>query len=184
MTPAHWIFYAVGVVVAFLLLGFASPRRFQVKARRTLAAPPERVWPFLVESGRLFQWYPHVVSCEPVEGDEIRTGARRQVQLERFGRIGEREEVLAELEPLRFVSFEHSRERWDDRRALWRDGRLELRLEPADGGSVVTGSYWFEGVGYLGRMFSLLFLRKRHEQELRLALANLEKRLAEGGVET
>ena len=183
MTPVHWVFYIVGVIVAFLLLGFASPRRFQVKARRRLPARAERVWPYLTEPGRFFQWYPFVVSCESVDGAEVRVGARRQVRLDRFGRLGEREEVLAELAPMRFVSFEHSRERWDDRRALWREGRLELRVEPADQGSVVTGSYWFDGVGYLGRMFSLLFLRKRHEAELRQALANLEKRLIEEGDE-
>ena len=181
MTPVHWVFYVVGVVTAFLLLGFASPRRFQVKARRRLAAKPERVWPYLTEPRRFAQWYPFVVSCEPLEENAIRVGARRHMRLDRHGQPGDREEVLAELEPMRFVSFEHSRERWGERRALWRDGRLELRLEPAEDGSVVTGSFWFDGVGYLGRMFSLLFLRKRHETELRQALANLEKRLVEEG---
>ena len=179
MTSLHYAVYVLGLLVAFLLLGFASPRRFQVKARRELPAPPDAVWPYLVEAERFPTWYPFVVTCEPSGGADGAVGSRRLVGLDRNRRLGEREEVVGQVEPMRLVALEHSRERWDGRLALWREGRLELRLAASPGGSTVTGSYWFDGVGYLGRMFCLLSLRKRHEADLRLALANLEKRLVE-----
>ncbi len=179
MTPVHWIFYILGIVVAFFLLGFASPKRFQVKAELRLPAPPDRVWPYLVEPELLPRWFPFVVECVPVAGSGRAVGDRRRVRLDRWRRIGEREEVLAKLAAPRFVAFEHSRERWVGRSALWRDSRLEFGLEPSEGGSTLRASYWFDGVGYLGRMFCLLFLRKRHQADLRLALTYLEKRLVE-----
>lgn len=179
MTAAQWVSYALIAVVAFLLLGFASPRRFQVKAQRRLPAPPDGVWPYLTEPARLPQWFPFITDCEAFPGDGPGAGSRRRVRLDRFGRIGEREEIMSQSEPNRFVAFEHSRERWGGRPAAWKEGRLELRLEPAENGSVLRASYWFEGVGYLGRMLCLLFLRKRHEADLHLALAHLEKRLVE-----
>lgn len=179
MTGVQWVTYGLGVAVAFLLLGFASPKRFQVKAERRLSAPPDRVWPYLLEPARLPQWFPFVTDCTPVDGNGRTVGSRRRVRLDRFARIGEREEVLTRLEVGRFVAFEHSRERWGGRTAVWREGRLELRLEARDGGSLLRASYWFDGVGYLGRMLCLLFLRKRHEADLVLSLSHLEKRLVE-----
>ena len=179
MTPAHWFFYILGVVVAFLLLGFASPKRFQVKAQRRLPAPPPRVWRFLAEPGRLAAWYPHVVDCVPLQGDGTASGDRRRVRLVRRGRQGEPEEVVTRIEPGQRIGFEHSRERWEGRLALWKEGRLDLRLDAAEGGATLSASYWFDGAGYLGRMFCLLFLRKRHESDLRQGLATLERRLVE-----
>jgi hypothetical protein len=43
----------------------------------------------------------------------------------------------------------------------------------------VTGVLWFYGRGLLGGVFSLLFFRKRHEKDFRLALQYLERRLRE-----
>ena len=73
----------------------------------------------------------------------------------------------------------HVSEQRGGRAVRWEDAQSEFRLEPAEGGTRVTGVLWFSGRGMLGRIFSLLRYRKLHEEDFQAALAHLEKRLRE-----
>lgn len=178
---AYAVAFVVGFLLALLLLGYASPRRYQIKVQRTLPAPPDRVWPFLAEPTRFPRWFPYVESCELAGGPATGTGQRRKLVLDLGGVRGEREEEAGRWDDNRFLELVHLREQRAGRPVRWTDARNEFRLEPVPGGTSFTGVMWFSGRGMLGRIFSLLFFRKMHERHLRMALANLEQRLREGG---
>src|SRR5262249_29425555 len=101
------------------------------------------------------------------------------VTLDLEGTPGEREEEVSRWEELRVIELQHLRETRAGRPVPWEQARSEFRLAPADNGTSFTGILWFSGRGMMGRIFSLLTIRKRHEHQFRLALQHLEKRLRE-----
>jgi uncharacterized protein YndB with AHSA1/START domain len=175
----YTIAYILLVGLAFLLLVYAAPRRYQVKVTRVVPAPPERVWAYLSDPARFPHFFPYVADCVHAGGPERGVGQRRRVALDVRGQPGEREEQATRWEENQRLELTHGRETRDGREVLWTEARSEFRLAPADGGTAVTGVLWFSGRGALGRVFSLLTIRKRHEADCRAALANLEKRLRE-----
>jgi uncharacterized protein YndB with AHSA1/START domain len=173
------ITYVLLCLLAFLLLVYAAPRRYQVKVTRTLAAPPERIWPYLADPARFPHWFPNVTACAHAGGPERGVGQRRRLSLERRGVPGEREEEATRWEEGRILELTHRWETRAGRPALWEEARAEFRMEPVAGGTAMTGVLWFSGRGSLGRVLSLLSFRKRHEAEFGAALERLDQRLRE-----
>jgi hypothetical protein len=177
----------LGYVIAFvltclltlLLLIWAAPRRYQVKLSRKLEATPARVWAYLSEPERYPHWFPYVASCKLDGGPPRGIGQKRRLQLDRNGVLGEREDEVVIWDEGQRIDLDQKNETMHGRAVGWRDARAEFRLEPHGNGTTITSSYWFHGRGLLGGVFSLLFFRKRHEKDLRLALSHLEKRLRE-----
>jgi hypothetical protein len=175
----YLIAFILTCVLALLFLIWASPRRYQVKLTRKLGAPPARVWAYVSEPERYPYWFPYVASCKLDGGPASGIGQKRRLQLDRNGVLGEREDEVVTWEEGRRIDLDQKNEMMHGRAVGWRDGRAEYRLEPNGEGTTLTTSYWFYGRGLLGGVFSLLFFRKRHEKDLRLALSHLEKRLRE-----
>jgi hypothetical protein len=173
------IAFVLVFVLALLLLIWAAPRRYQVKLTRTLEARPARVWAYLSEPERYPHWFPYVASCRLEQGPASGVGQKRRLRLDRNGVLGEREDEVVTWDEGRRIDLAQKNETMHGRAVGWRDARAEYRLEPNGAGTHLTGVYWFYGRGLLGGVFSLLFFRKRHEKDLRLALSHLEKRLRE-----
>lgn len=177
MTLVYLVVLVALFALAYGLLGWASPRRYQVKVARSLPAAPERVWSYLAEPSHWPHWFPHVTSCEHVGGPASGVGQRRRVRFEHGGAAGEREEQATTWDEPRLLVLEHGEERLAGKPEPWTDAKWEFRLAPDAGGTMLTGVLWFSGRGAMGRALSLLSIRKRHEREMRQALANLETRL-------
>jgi uncharacterized protein YndB with AHSA1/START domain len=173
------IVYVLLGVLAFLLLAYAAPRRYQVKVTRVVPAPPERVWAYVSDPARFPHFFPYVADCVHAGGPERGPGQRRRVVLDRRGTPGEREETATRWEENRLLELTHGPETRGGRAVPWVEAKSEFRLAPADGGTAVTGVLWFSGRDALGRVLALLSFRKRHEADLRAALAHLERRLRE-----
>jgi uncharacterized protein YndB with AHSA1/START domain len=173
------IVYVLLFVLAFLLLAYAAPRRYQVKVTRTVAAPPERVWAYLSDPERFPHWFPGVAACTHAGGPERGVGQRRHVVLDIKGHPGEREEEATHWEENLRLELTHLSETRSGRPVRWEEARAEFRLAPAPGGTAVTAVLWFSGRGALGRMIALLSTRKRHEADFRAALERLDQRLRE-----
>jgi len=173
------IAFVLSFVLALLMLIWAAPRRYQVKLTRKLEAQPVRVWAYLSEPERYPYWFPYVASCKLDGGPAQGVGQKRRLRLDRDGVLGEREDEVVTWEDGRRIDLDQKNEIMHGRAVGWRDARAEYRIEPLEDGTKLTANYWFYGRGLLGGVFSLLFFRKRHEQDLRLALSHLEKRLRE-----
>ena len=176
---AYLLAFVPVFLLVLLLLGYAAPRRYQVKVMRTLPAPPERVWTYLADPERFPHWFPYVSACTHSGGPARGVGQRRRVVLDLEGKPGQREEEASRWDEPRVLELQHLWETHEGRRVPWDYARSEFRLAPAEGGTSMTGVLWFSGRGMMGRIFALLTIRKRHERDFRLALAHLEKRLRE-----
>lgn len=179
MVLGYAIAFVLSCVLTLLLLVWAAPRRYQVKLTRKLEAGPARVWAYVSEPERYPHWFPYVASCKLEEGPASGIGQKRRLRLDRNGVLGEREDEVVTWQEGRRIDLDQKNEKMHGRTVGWRDARAEYRLEPNGDGTKITGVLWFYGRGILGGVFSLLFFRKRHEKDLRLALSHLEKRLRE-----
>jgi uncharacterized protein YndB with AHSA1/START domain len=179
MTIANIVVIVLSATLAFLLLAYAAPKRYQVKVVRKMPAPPERVWPYLSQPERFPHWFPYVSDC--LANGEVQSGVgqKRHVRLDRKRHLGEREEEVSNWDENRIITLEHLWEKIDGKPAPWVDGQSQFLLEPVDGGTQLTCWYTFTGNGTMGRIFSLISFRKKHEKEYKLAFENLEKRLTE-----
>ena len=83
MTVSNIIVMVLSAVLAFLLLAYAAHKRYQVKVSRRLAAPPDRVWPYLSDPAYLPRWFPGVTEC--ASNGEVKTGVgqRRHIKIDR-----------------------------------------------------------------------------------------------------
>jgi uncharacterized protein YndB with AHSA1/START domain len=102
-----------------------------VQRRVVLPAPPARVWSALTEAPELSAWFGAQVTVE------ARPGGRATF---RWPDGRERGAVLEEVDPPSWLSF-----RWlpferlgDGQARLVPPTRVELRLEPAEGGTILT----------------------------------------------
>ena len=148
--------------------------------RRSLAAPPERVWPLLADAARWPEWMPGVetsrVTSDRVEG----TGRRQRLERAWGGRRGEVDLEITEWEPPRRIGWLHLGERLGGKQqGFARDIRTRVTLEPAGGGSEIAFEGSWEPVGLVGRMLGTTLVASRAEEMLRGAAENLE-RLARG----
>ena len=114
------------------MLHVMSDRESELVQRRVvLPAPPARVWSALTHAGELSAWFGAEVSLDP------RPGARASFHWP-DGR--ERGAVLEEVERPSLLSFRWLPfERWvDGATRLVPATRVELRLEPVEGGTMLT----------------------------------------------
>jgi uncharacterized protein YndB with AHSA1/START domain len=174
--------FTIAFLLAFVLLAISAPRRYQVKVWRNISAPPKDVWPLVSDPKNYSDWFPGAVYSELKNGVEHGVGQRRIIRFENNGHKGEREEEVTRWEENRVIILEHLWERVDGKAVPWYEARVEFWLEPDNGGTKLTSSFWFSGIGVFGRIFSLLSFRKRHEKEYRNALDHLEKRMQESSV--
>lgn len=174
--------FVLAFVLAFLFLAYSAPRRYQVKVSRNISAPPKEVWPYLSDPKNFAEWYPFTLSSKLKNGVERGVGQRRVVQFEKDGHKGEREEEVTRWEDNRVIILEHLWEKVDGKAVPWYEARVEFWLEPDNGGTKLTSSFWFSGIGVFGRIFCLLSFRKRHEKEYRNALDHLQKRVQERSI--
>ena len=181
MTITNIIVVILSAVLGFLLLAYAAPKRYQVKVARKLPAPPDRVWPYLSEPEYLPRWFPGVTESMTIGDVQSGVGQRRHIKIDRDLKRAEREEEVTRWDQDRAITLEHLWEKMGGKTPPWIEGKSEYRLEPVDGGTQLTGWYTFSGHGTMGRIFSLLSFRKKHEKEYRLAFDNLEKQIAEEG---
>ncbi len=179
MTIANIIVVVLSAMLGFLLLAYAAPKRYQVKVARRLAAPPDRVWPYLSEPEYLPRWFPGVTESTLVGQVQSGVGQKRHIKIDRNLKRAEREEEVTRWDEARVITLEHLWEKMDGKTPPWIEGKSEYRLEAVEGGTQLTGWYTFSGHGTMGRIFSLLSFRKKHEKEYRLAFDNLEKQVAE-----
>lgn len=179
MTVANLVIVVLSAALAFLLLAYAAPRRYQVKVDRELAAPPDRIWPYLSDPEYLPRWFPGVTESTLVGEIQSGVGQRRHIRLDRNLKRAEREEEVTQWKDNQSITLEHRWEKMNGKTPPWIEGKSEYRLEPIEGGTRLTGWYTFSGHGTMGRIFSLLSFRKKHEKEYRLAFDNLEKRVTE-----
>jgi uncharacterized protein YndB with AHSA1/START domain len=179
VTIPNIIVMVLSAVLAFLLLAYAAPKRYQVKVSRRLPAPPDRVWPYLSDPEYLPRWFPGVTEC--VGNSDVRNGVgqRRHIRIDRDLKRIEREEEATGWIENQYLVLEHAWEKVNGKTPPWTEGKSEYKLEAVDGGTELTGWYTFSGHGTMGRIFSLLSFRKKHEKVYRLAFDNLEKRIGE-----
>ena len=179
MTVPNLIVFGLAFVLAFLLLAYAAPKKFQVKISRKLSAPPDRIWPYLSVPERYPNWFPFLTDCRAVNGTQNGVGQKRLVKIDRNKNLGEREEEVTRWDENQVIELQHVWEKMDGKLVRWVEARTEYRLKAVDDGTEMTSRFWFSGQGLMGKIFSLLSFRKKHEMEHRLALDNLEKRLQE-----
>jgi uncharacterized protein YndB with AHSA1/START domain len=107
----------------------------RVDRRIELPLPPEEVWPAVSEGRRISQWFGASSDLR------VKPGSRATF---RWPDHRERSAVVETVEPGRRLTF-----RWlpferlaDGRTVVVGSGRVELSLEPAGTGSVLTVSEW------------------------------------------
>lgn len=179
MTIANIIVVILSALLAFLLLAYAAPRRYQVKVTRRLPAPPDRVWPYLSDPEYLPRWFPGVTEATTIGDVETGVGQKRHIKLDRDLKRAEREEEATHWDEGRALTLEHLWETMNGKTPPWIEGKSEYRLEAVEEGTQLTGWYTFSGHGTMGRIFSLLSFRKKHEREYELAFENLEMQVVQ-----
>lgn len=75
----------------------------ELRFERSFAAPPPRVWPFLVEPALMNLW--SEAQVEALGGDVTIAGARRAVTVRAFGLSSRLEEEIIESDPPRRLAY-------------------------------------------------------------------------------
>jgi uncharacterized protein YndB with AHSA1/START domain len=110
----------------------------EVSASRTLAAPPDAIWPLLDDPGRMGTWFAFAERFEVLDGEGV---GRRQRMHGRWGRKrSEIDQVLVAHEPPRRLAWRHEAERLDGRPAprFAASTVFTATLEPEADGTRVT----------------------------------------------
>ena len=71
----------------------------RIESRVEIGAPPESIFPWLVEPDRLSRWISGFIESEPIGSGEVRLGARSRDIIEAEGRRIEVETEIVELRP-------------------------------------------------------------------------------------
>jgi uncharacterized protein YndB with AHSA1/START domain len=86
-----------------------------VAASRTLAAPPDAIWPLLDDPARMGEWFAFAERFEVLEGEGV---GRRQRMHGRWGKKrSEIDQVLVAHDPPRRLAWRHEAERLDGKPA-------------------------------------------------------------------
>jgi uncharacterized protein YndB with AHSA1/START domain len=150
-----------------------------VIAERTIAAPPEQIWPLLDDPARLGEWFAFAERGEVLQGEGV---GRRQRMHGRWGKKrSEIDQVVIEHDPPRRLAWRHEAERLDGKPAPRfaasttftmtleavgeHESRLRLRSEQ-------------EPASALRGVVIRLFGRREVAQKLEESLDRLEQRFA------
>jgi uncharacterized protein YndB with AHSA1/START domain len=142
---------------------------------RVIAAPPARVWELVADPHHLPRWWPLTVRVEDVR--EMPHG--RRSQWTKVMRTGRGATVRADFRCI--GSTEGRRFAWEQELAgtpferILKEARVEIVLEPAEGGTkvTVTSDEKLRGLSRLGATMMRSAARRRHDE----ALGGLERAL-------
>jgi uncharacterized protein YndB with AHSA1/START domain len=150
-----------------------------VSASRTVAAPPDAVWP-LFEPDRMGGWFAFADRFEVLEGEGA---GRRQRMHGRWGRKrSEIDQLVVVHEPPRRLVWRHEAERLDGRPAprFAASTQFSATLEPDGGGTRVTLRSEQEPASAVKGLVIRLFGRREVAQKLEESLDALAAYLVTG----
>jgi uncharacterized protein YndB with AHSA1/START domain len=136
-----------------------------------IARPAADVFPWLLDVDKRLQWVDGLVSSEPLDGPEPRTGSRYREVLSQYGVRTTVETTIQRLEPPRDLSLRV--------RTRGLDATTHTRLEERDGATHVVSSLETRASGLAGRVVGSVAARGA-QGSLERSLATL-KRLVEAG---
>ena len=110
----------------------------EVVAERTVAAPPEAVWPLVSDPARLPEWFGFAGRVEVLEGPDG-AGQRRRQHGHWGSKRSEVDQRITRWEPGRALAWTHEAERLDGKPAprFASSTDFSIELQPADGGTRV-----------------------------------------------
>jgi uncharacterized protein YndB with AHSA1/START domain len=152
-----------------------------VSASRTVAAPPEAVWPLLDDPERMGEWFAFAERFEVLEGHGV---GRRQRMHGRWGRKrSEIDQVLVAHEPPHRLAWRHEAERLDGRPAprFAASTVFSATLEPDAAGTRVTLRSEQEPASRLKGVVIALFGRRQVAQKLEESLDALAAQVDAAG---
>jgi len=130
-----------------------------VSATRTIAAPPDALWPLLDDPQRMGEWFAFAERFEVLGGEGV---GRRQRMHGRWGRKrSEIDQVIVAHDPPRRLAWRHEAERLDGRPAprFAATTTFSATLEPDGAGTRVTLHNTLEGHGF-GKLIAPMALRQ------------------------
>jgi uncharacterized protein YndB with AHSA1/START domain len=138
-------------------------------------APPERIWALLADGPRLTEWMP-IVKTTTAHVEVL--GAERTCAVEFEGKRGRVTERCVEHEPSRRIAWQLVDDSLGFGR-LFTELGFSFTLEPgADGSTLIRNETYYRPRSMLGRLVSLLVLRRKFRGIRLTALDNL-RRLSE-----
>jgi uncharacterized protein YndB with AHSA1/START domain len=151
-----------------------------VSAERTIAAPPDAIWPLLDDPGRLGEWFAFADRGVVLDGRGV---GRRQRMHGHWGRKrSEIDQVVVEHDPPHRLAWRHEAERLDGKPAprFAASTTFTMTLEPAgaDASHLRLRSVQ-EPASALRGLVIRLFGRREIAQKLHESLDRLEARFAE-----
>ena len=106
---------------------------------RSIAAPPERVWPFVDDVTRWKDWFTEAERAEVVSGAGV--GRKQRMYGHARGKATEIDSTVTAYEPARLLRWHHDAERVDGKPGsvvFAKDATAEVVIEPEGRGSRVT----------------------------------------------
>jgi len=170
VTKAELLGVLAVVVSAVAGLWLSGGRAEIYSVSVTIDAPPEAVFPYLVEPDLLRGWITGLVETKPLTEGGPRAGARSTEIIERDGRRSEMETEIVEFEPNRHIEVHIVSD------VMVADS--DYTLTAADGKTRLTEIFIPRFVGW-GRLFSL-FVRGAIDQDLRTDLDRLKAAVESG----
>jgi uncharacterized protein YndB with AHSA1/START domain len=152
-----------------------------VSASRTIAAPPDVVWPLLDDAERMAEWFAFAERFEVLDGEGV---GRRQRMHGRWGKKrSEIDQVLVAHDPPRRLAWRHEAERLDGRPAprFAASTVFTATLDLEAGGTRVTLRSEQEPASPLKGLVIRLFGRREVAQKLEESLDALAAHAGTGG---
>lgn len=109
-----------------------------VRSRR-IAAPPERIWPFVEDIGQWPRWFSEAEKGEVLSGAGL--GRRQRMSGHARGKATEIDSVVTEYDPPSRLRWHHEAERVDGKPGsvvFAKDATAEVTIAPDGDGSLVT----------------------------------------------
>ena len=104
----------------------------EIVAERTVAAPPERVWPLVSEPDELPRWFGFAERVEVLDGEGV--GQRRRQHGHWGAKPSEVDQEITAFEPGRRLAWRHLAERLDGRPAPRFAASTDFTIELAPAG--------------------------------------------------
>jgi uncharacterized protein YndB with AHSA1/START domain len=106
--------------------------------QRHIRSAPENVWPWIDDPDLISKWFAYADRAEILEG--AGEGRRQRMHGQWGRRHFEVDQKVVAYVPARRIAWEHEAERLDGKPApkFARYTRFEIRLEPQEGGTLVT----------------------------------------------
>lgn len=106
---------------------------------RHIAAPPDRIWPFVADIAAWPRWFTEAERGEVLSGEGV--GRRQRMSGHARGKATEIDSVVTDFEPPHRMRWHHEAERVDGKPGsvvFARDASAEVTISPDGDGSLVT----------------------------------------------